>query len=299
MEKKEKIGFIGLGLMGRQITRNLLRRGFPVTVYNRSLGPVEEAVKQGASAASSPKELAKHSDIVIAMVTDAPDVEQVILGADGVFHELRSRSLVVDMSTNSPQFAQHLAKELAQKHVEVLDAPVTGGQKGAIEGTLTIMVGGSDAAFQRCLPVFQAVGSVIVHMGAVGSGQIAKLCNQAIVALDMLAASEAFLLGSKAGLDLKKLRQVLNSGAASSWTLENLVPRMLKRDFEPGFRAAHLLKDLRYLIDTAEQLQVPMLGSALAYQLYNTIVAHGLGDKGTQVLVTALEEMANHRIEPT
>ncbi len=211
---KPKVGFIGLGLMGKPMASHLLQNGFTVTVFNRSKGSVNELVSKGAKAAASPSDLAKESDVIIDMVTDAPDVEEVLLRKNGVIESARRGMIAIDMSTNSPETATVVSSELEKKGVEFLDAPVTGGDKGAREATLTIMVGGKKEVFDKILPIFQAMGKEIVYMGPVGSGQAAKLCNQAAVALHTLATCEALLLGSSYNLPTKELLKVLTSGAA-------------------------------------------------------------------------------------
>lgn len=294
---KERIGFIGVGIMGKQMAANLIRAGYELTVYNRSKKSVNELVSIGAKQASSPKEVAENSDIVIDMVTDAPDVEQVLLGKDGVLEGAASGTIVVDMSTNSPELATSLSSKLAEKDVDFLDAPVTGGDKGAREATLTIMVGGKSEAFDRCKPVFERMGKEIVYMGRSGSGQATKLCNQVAVSLHTLATCESLLLGASTGLDLNDLLKVLTSGAASSWNLINLGPKIVKRDFEPGFKSAHLTKDLRYVIKLAESNHIALPGSAVVYQLFNSVMAGNEGEKGTQILAKALEKLASREIK--
>jgi len=230
------------------------------------------------------------------MVTDAPDVEEVLLGKNGVIESAREGATVIDMSTNSPETASHVAGELAKKGVEFLDAPVTGGDKGAREATLTIMVGGKREIFESVLPVLQCMGKEIVYMGPVGSGQATKLCNQAAVALHTLATCESLLLGSAYNLPTKELLKVLTSGAASSWNLINLGPRVVARDFEPGFKAAHLHKDLRAVMRVAEAKHLTLPGNAIVMQLFNAVMAEKYGEKGTQVIARILEKLADREI---
>ena len=296
-DSKERIGFIGLGIMGKQMAANLIRGGYELTVYNRSKKSVEELVALGAESASSPKEVASHSDIVIDMVTDAPDVEEVLLGEHGVLNGASKGMVVIDMSTNSPELATSIATKFGDKGVDFVDAPVTGGDKGAREGTLTIMVGGKKEAFERCKPVFERMGREIVFMGRSGSGQATKLCNQVAVSLHTLATCESLLLGTSAGLNLDDLLRVLTSGAASSWNLINLGPKIVKRDFEPGFKSAHLSKDLRYVMKLAESSRIALPGSALVYQLFNSVLAGNEGEKGTQILAKVLEKLALREIK--
>ncbi|MCL5068640.1 MAG: NAD(P)-dependent oxidoreductase [Thaumarchaeota archaeon] len=282
--------------MGKHMATNLIRKGYVLTVYNRSKKSVSELASLGAIAAASSKEVAANSDIVIDMVTDAPDVEQVLLGGEGVISGARRGLVVIDMSTNSPELAALLSSKLREKGIEFLDAPVTGGDKGAREATLTIMVGGKREAFERCKPVFECMGKEIVFMGRSGSGQATKLCNQVAVSLHTLATCESLLLGASTGLDMQELLRVLTSGAASSWNLINLGPKIVKRDFEPGFKSAHLSKDLRYVMRLAESNKIALPGSALVYQLFNSVMAANEGEKGTQILARAIEKLASREI---
>jgi len=296
-KQKDRIGFIGLGIMGKQMALNLMRRGYDLTVYNRSKKSVTELVALGARGGESPSEVAKNSDIVIDMVTDAPDVEQDLLGEKGVLSAARQGLVVIDMSTNSPEIARSVYSKLLEREIDFLDAPVTGGDKGAREATLTIMVGGRKETFNRCKPVFECIGKEIVYMGPSGSGQAMKLCNQTAVAIHTLATCESLLLGSSAGLDLNDVLRVLTSGAANSWNLTNLGPKVTKHDFEPGFKAAHLLKDLRYVIQLSETNHLTLPGSSIVYQLFNSIMADGQGEKGTQILARVLEKLASREIK--
>jgi 3-hydroxyisobutyrate dehydrogenase len=291
----QKVGFIGLGIMGKPMATNLLKKGYEMTVFNRSKKPFEDGFAS-AKIVDSPKDVATNSDIIIDMVTDAPDVREVILGKNGVIEGAHRGAVVIDMSTNSPDTAISTSNQLERKGVNFLDAPVTGGDKGAKEATLTIMVGGKREVFERCLPVFQCLGKEIVYMGPVGSGQATKLCNQVAVALHTLATSEALLLGSATGLKEKDLLKVLTSGAASSWNLVNLGPKIINRDFEPGFKAAHLHKDLKYIMRLAEKQHLALPGTATAYQLYNAVLAMKNGEKGTQVIAKVLEKLAEREI---
>ena len=292
-----KIGFIGLGIMGKPMASNIIRKGYRVTVYNRSKKSIEELEALGATRANSPSEVAKNSDILIDMVTDAPDVQNVILGENGVIEGSRGGMIIIDMSTNSPDVASLISSELSKKDVEFLDAPVSGGDKGAREGTLTIMVGGKKNVFEKCLPIFQCVGKEIVHMGGTGSGQATKLCNQVAVSLHTLATCESLLLGSAAGLKPEALLKVLTSGAAGSWNLTNLGPKIIARDFEPGFKAAHIHKDLRYAMRLAEREKIALPGTAVVQQLFNAVLAENYGEKGTQVLARVLEKLAEREIK--
>jgi 3-hydroxyisobutyrate dehydrogenase len=294
---EQRIGFIGVGIMGKQMASNLMKKGYAMTVYNRSKKSVEELRSMGAKVATNPKDLATNSDIVIDMVTDAPDVEQVLFGENGAIGAARQGMVFIDMSTNSPEVARSINSRLAEKSAEFLDAPVTGGDKGAHEGTLTIMVGGKREVFERCKPVFEGMGKEIVYMGSSGSGQSMKLCNQTAVAIHTLATCESLLLGSSSGLNSKDVLRVLTSGAANSWNLTNLGPKVVSRDYEPGFKAAHLLKDLRYVIQLSEQNHLTLPGSSIVYQLFNSIMAENEGERGTQILAKVLEKLAGREIK--
>ncbi len=291
--EKPRVGFIGLGIMGSGMAMNIHKAGFPLIVYNRTRSKAEPFARLGIPVANSPREVAERSDIVIDMVTDAPDVEQVLLGENGVVYGAHPGLIVVDMSTNSPDYAKYFAGKLAQYGIEFLDAPVTGGDKGAREGTLTIMVGGKYEVFLKVKPVFEAMGKTIIYAGDVGSGQLLKLLNQIVVGLNMMAVAEAMALAKRAGIDMEKLYTVLSTGAGNSFTVQYYMPKMMKGDYEPGFRAAHLRKDLRYVVELANKLNVPLPGTSLLLQLYNSLVAKGLGEKGTQALLKLYYEMAN------
>lgn len=291
--EKPRVGFIGLGIMGKPMAMNIYKAGFPLIVYNRTKSKTEDFKKLNVPIADTPKDVAENSDIVIDMVTDATDVEEVLLGKNGVIEGGRPGLIVVDMSTNSPDYARYFARELAKKGVEFLDAPVTGGDKGAREGTLTIMVGGKKEIFERVKPVFEAMGKKIVYGGDVGAGQTLKLINQVVVGLNMVAVVEAIKLAEKSGIDLNLVFEVLSSGAANSFTVQYYMPKILKGDMEPGFRAAHLKKDLRYAIELANKLNIPLPGTALTLELYNAMVALGLGEKGTQALIKIYDKLSN------
>lgn len=289
----ERIGFIGLGRMGKPMATNLLRAGYKLIVWNRTRSKMEDLVKAGAEAADSPKDLAARSDVVITMVPDTPDVIEVILGEDGVIHGVREGMIIIDMSTISPTAAKQIAEVLKESGVKFLDAPVTGGQKGAIEGTLSIMVGGDEEAFKRCLPIFTALGKKAVYMGENGMGQAAKLANQIICAINILAVCEGLVFAKKLGLDLHKLLEAISDGAASSWMLSNLAPKMIEGDFEPGFSIRLQLKDLRLALEMAQEHIIPLPMAALAMQLMRSAEALGLGEKGTQATIAAIENIAN------
>ncbi|MEM2111391.1 MAG: 2-hydroxy-3-oxopropionate reductase [Candidatus Bathyarchaeia archaeon] len=291
-----KIGFIGLGVMGKPMALNLLKAGYQLTVWNRTKPKMEELLAMGASGAESPKEVAEKSDVVITMVADSPDVEEVVLGPNGVIHGARKGLILIDMSTISPIVTRKIAEELSKKGVEMLDAPVSGGEKGAKEATLSIMVGGKRKVFEECLPVFNALGKRITYMGSNGMGQTAKLCNQVICALNIQAVCEGLILGAKAGLDLRKLLEVVSAGAAGSWMLSNLGPKMIERDFAPGFKIKHQQKDLRLVLSFADELALPLPGTSLVHQMLRAVEAEGLGDEGTQAAIVAMEKLAGRKL---
>ena len=291
-----RVGFIGLGIMGRPMALNVLRAGFPLTVWNRSRPGVDALVAAGAEAAPSAADVAARSQVVITMVTDAPDVEEVALGPEGIVRGARPGLTVIDMTTTSPAAARRLAAALASHGVAFLDAPVTGGDVGAREATLTIMVGGDAALLERHRPVLAAVGRRIVHCGPAGAGQAAKLCNQIMVALTNLGVSEALALAAKAGVAPETLLEAVSGGAARSWTVEHLAPRILRDDFRPGFKVDHQAKDLRHALETARELALPLPGTALAHELFTALQARGLGQEGTQALVKALEWLGDVRV---
>ena len=294
---KKRIGFIGLGVMGKPMATNLLKAGYPLTVWNRTRSKMEDLVKMGATPGESPKDVAEKSDVVITMVTDSAAVEAVILGPSGVIEGVRPGMIVIDMSTISPSVTRRIAEKLREKGVEMLDAPVSGGDIGAKQATLSIMVGGSEEVFKECLPIFEVLGKRITYMGTNGMGQMTKLCNQVICALNIQAVCEGLILGAKAGLDLEKLLSVVTAGAASSWMLSNLGPKMIKRDFEPGFKMVHQQKDLRLALAQAEELGLPLPGTALVNQMFRAVEAAGLGEKGTQAAIVAVENLAGFKVE--
>jgi len=282
--------------MGKPMAINLLRAGYPLTVWNRTRSKMDELIAMGANGANSPREVAERSDVVITMVSDSPDVEEVILGPNGVIHGARPGLIVIDMSTISPKVTRKISEELAKKGVRMLDAPVSGGEKGAKEATLSIMVGGPRDVFEECLPIFEVLGKKITYMGPSGMGQTAKLCNQVICALNIQAVCEGLMLGAKAGLDVRKLLEAVSAGAASSWMLVNLGPKMIERDFKPGFKIRHQQKDLRLALELAAELGLPLPGTALVHQILRIAEAEGLGEEGTQAAIIAMERIAGRRL---
>ena len=293
----ERIGFIGLGIMGKPMARNLLKAGYPLVVHNRSRGPVDELTREGATPAWSPAEVAKQVDVVITMVPDTPDVEKVLFGENSVIEGAHEGLVVIDMSTISPSATRAMAARLAEKGVEMLDAPVSGGDVGAQAGTLAIMVGGKRQVFERCLPIFKVLGESITYMGDHGMGQTTKLCNQILVSVTNLAVSEALLFASKMGVDPAKVIEATKGGAAGSWQLANLGPKMVQRDFAPGFIIKLQQKDLRLALEAARQEHLPLLGVSTVHQLFASCEAAGEGELGTQALVKALERLAGTEVK--
>ncbi|KUO86762.1 MAG: 6-phosphogluconate dehydrogenase [Thermoproteus sp. JCHS_4] len=279
-----KVGFIGLGIMGGPMARHLHRAGLLAAVYNRTRSRAEPFGKMGVHVAESPADLARRVDVVIEMVSDAPDVEQVLFGAGGVVEGARPGLVVVDMSTNSPDWARKFAERLAERGIDFLDAPVTGGQRGAEEGTLTVMVGGREDLFQRLLPVFKAFAKEVIYAGPVGYGQAMKLVNQVVISLNTIAMVEGLRLAEALGLDVEKVARLLTVGAARSGSIELYLPKLLKGDLSPGFKAAHLKKDLAYAMEIANRKGLSLPASALALELYKRMVEKGLGELGIHAL---------------
>jgi 3-hydroxyisobutyrate dehydrogenase len=292
----QRIGFIGLGIMGRPMALNLHRAGFEVIAWNRTASRLDEAVAEGLLRGESPADVARQADITITMVRDSPDVEAVVLGPAGVIEGAQADSVVIDMSTISPEVTRAVAARLNEKGVHMLDAPVSGGDVGAQQGTLSIMVGGEPDAFERCRPVLEAMGKTITHCGPSGAGQTVKLCNQIVCGLNILAMSEALAFGAKAGVDLRVMHQAISAGAAGSWMLTNLAPKVFDRDFAPGFTVDLQQKDLRLALDSAAEIEAVLPGTALVHQLFRAVQAHGGGPDGTQALARALESLAGTQI---
>lgn len=292
----KRIGFVGLGLMGTGMSKNLLKAGYTVTVWNRTASKMEPLVEAGAKAAGSPKEVAENSDVVICIVTDSPDVEQVLLGPDGVIHGAREGMVCIDMSTISPITTREIYAKLAEKGVKMLDAPVSGGVIGANNGTLSIMVGGDEGVFDECLPIFEAMGKTITLVGGIGDGQVTKAVNQILVGTTMLGVAEALVFAKKAGVDIEKCHAAVSGGAAGSWQLINNGGRVLRGDMEPGFKIRDYLKDLRIIMETAESIEMPLPATALVQQMYRGMQAEGLLEKGTQAVSMMVEKLANEKI---
>jgi 3-hydroxyisobutyrate dehydrogenase len=293
----ERVGFIGLGIMGRGMAANLLRAGFTVTVWNRTITRMEELVAQGAHAGASPQDVAARSDITVICVSDTPDVQGVVLGEQGILHGAKAGSLVIDCSTISPQATRELAAQLAQSGVYMLDAPISGGSEGAAKGTLSIMVGGEAEQFERALPLFHAMGKTITHVGPNGAGQTVKLVNQVLVVGNCLAMCEALMFAQAGGADLQKTFSAISQGAAGSWMFSNRAPQIMRRDWRPGFTIDLQQKDLRLVLEAADQVGTPLPATSLIFQLYRSLQAQGLGEEGNHALIKALEHLAGYTIE--
>ncbi|MBK8795812.1 MAG: NAD(P)-dependent oxidoreductase [Anaerolineales bacterium] len=267
----ERLGFIGLGIMGQGMAANLLNAGFPLTVWNRTVTRMQDLVGQGAHAGASPADVAERSDIVVICVNDTADVQEVVLGEHGVIHGARSGALVIDCSTISPQATRDMALALSEVGIFMLDAPVSGGSEGAAKGALSIMVGGEREQFERALPLFQAMGKTITHIGGHGAGQTAKLVNQVLVVGNCIAMCEALLFAQAGGVDLQKTYNAISQGAAGSWMFTNRAPQIMQRDWRPGFTIDLQQKDLRLVLEAADDLGVPLPVTSLVFQLYRTL----------------------------
>ncbi|RIK55792.1 MAG: 2-hydroxy-3-oxopropionate reductase [Chloroflexi bacterium] len=286
------IGFIGLGIMGRPMAHNVLRAGFPLVVYDLQPEPVDDLAAAGARAADSPAALAQQVGVVLLCLPDSPDVQAALCGPQGVLAGARPGQIVVDMSTISPVVARELAATAAAQGVTLLDAPVSGGQVGAAQGTLSIMVGGDAAAFAQVRPVLAAMGKTILHIGASGAGQVTKACNQIVIAVTIEAVAEAMVLAAKAGVDPAQVRQALLGGYAYSRVLEGHGERFLARNFAPGFRTRLQYKDLNIAMDAGRAYAAPLPATALVHQLYGALMARGGAEQDHSALVTLLEELA-------
>ena len=286
------VGFIGLGIMGRPMARNLLKAGYPLVVHNRSRAAVDELAAAGARAASSPRDVAGQCDVLITMLPNSPDVEAVALGPDGIIAGARPGLVYADMSTISPLVSQKVGGALEPRGVRMLDAPVSGGEKGAIEGTLSIMVGGDRAVFEQVLPVFQALGRTITYLGPLGSGGFTKLANQIIVALNLTALAEALTLARKAGLDREATLRALAGGLAGSRCLEQKTPNYLSGSYQPGFKVDLHYKDLGLIMEAARALGVPVPTTAVVQELFGALRVRGRGGLDHSAIITLLEDLA-------
>jgi 2-hydroxy-3-oxopropionate reductase len=288
----QTVGFVGLGIMGRPMAKNLLKAGYPLVVHSRSKGPVDEIVKAGAKAAGSPREVAGACEVLITMLPNSPDVELVALGKDGIIEGARKGLIFADMSTISPIVSKKVGKALAAKGVDMLDAPVSGGEKGAVDGALSIMVGGDKAIFERTLPIFQALGKTITLLGPLGFGGFTKLANQIIVAVNLTALAEALTLGKKAGLDRELLLTALGGGLANSKCLEQKKSNYIAGTYNPGFKIDLHFKDLGLIMESARELGVPLPATAVVQELFNAMRVKGRGGLDHSGVITLLEDLA-------
>jgi 2-hydroxy-3-oxopropionate reductase len=292
----ERVGFIGLGIMGMPMARNLMEAGYELTVHNRSPEKAEELGKEGAAVAATPREVAENSDVVITMLPDSPQVREVVAGEDGVLEGISEGALLIDMSTISPVVTEELAEAVKEKGASMLDAPVSGGDVGAIEGTLSIMVGGEQADFQRAKPLFEAMGKTITHVGPTGAGQVTKAANQVVVALTIEAVSEALVLGSAGGVSAEKILEVLSGGLASNKVMEVKREKFLSHTFEPGFRSELHHKDLGIALAAGREYGVVMPVTAIVDQMLLSMKRKGWGGEDHSALLRIIEDLSQHTI---
>ncbi|MER2126073.1 NAD(P)-dependent oxidoreductase [Solibacillus sp.] len=284
MESK-KIGFIGTGVMGASIVKHLLTAGHEVTVYTRTKSKAEALVEKGAKWADTPAAATMGQQVVFTMVGYPKDVEEVYSGANGIFSAAQPGTIVVDMTTSEPTLAKKLFNQASERGIHSLDAPVSGGDIGAQNGTLSLMIGGDKAVFEQMQPIFEVFGQNIVYQGVAGSGQHTKMCNQIAIASGMIGVCEAIAYGLNAGLTMEDVLRSITAGAAGSWSLTNLAPRMLKEDLDPGFYIKHIIKDMKIALDEAERMELQLPGLSLAKSMYDQLLEEGYGDNGTQALI--------------
>ena len=282
--------------MGTGMSKNLVNAGYQVTVWNRTVLKMKSLTDVGAKKASSPKAVAENSDVVITIVTDSPDVREVLLGESGAIHGAKKGDVFIDMSTISPIATREIAEELSESGVEMLDAPVSGGVIGANNGTLSIMVGGKREVYDDCLPILQTMGKTVTYIGGNGDGQVCKAVNQILVGTTMLGVAEALVFAKKAGVDVNKVHQAVSGGAAGSWQLTNNGARLLNGDHEPGFKIKDYLKDLGIIAETSEAIAMPLPATSLVHQMFLHCAAEGMKDKGTQAVAVAVEKLAKQKI---
>ncbi len=290
---KTKIGWIGTGVMGRPMCQHLMARGYSLTVFNRHKEKAEALLSAGAAWAQCPRDVAAASDVVCAMVGFPSDVQQTFLGPGGALEGAKPGRVMIDFTTSDPALARAIAEEAKNRGVAAIDAPVSGGDVGARNAALSIMVGGDTEAVAAVQPILECLGKTIVHQGPAGAGQHTKMVNQILIATNMIGVCEALLYAHKAGLDPESVLRSVGGGAAASWSLANLAPRILRRDFEPGFFVDHFIKDMSIAVAESQRMGLVLPGLALAQQLYLSVRAHGYGRKGTQALMLALEQLSN------
>ena len=291
------IGWIGTGVMGLSMCNHVLSKGYGVTVYNRTKSKAQPLLAGGARWAETPRAVAEKSNVVFTMVGFPEDVREVYFGESGILAGAKPGTILVDMTTTSPSLAREIYQVAASKSVQAIDAPVSGGDVGARAGTLSIMVGGNEEVVEAITPLLEIMGKQIVHQGGAGTGQHAKMCNQIVIASTMIGVCECLLYGHRAGLDLETMLRSITKGAAACWILDNTAPRILKRDFDPGFFVEHFIKDMSIALDEAQRLGLVLPGLALVHQLYLAVKAQGHGKLGTQALMLALEQLANTEVK--
>ncbi|OBZ16020.1 NAD(P)-dependent oxidoreductase [Bacillus sp. FJAT-26390] len=284
IDQASVIGFIGTGIMGESMAGHLLAAGYKVNVYNRTKSRADNLVSRGALWQDTPQLVAEQSDVIITMLGYPADVEEVYFGEAGLLQNVKPNRLLIDMTTSSPSLAKRIEQEASERGLAAVDAPVSGGDIGAKEARLSIMAGGTEEAFEAALPLFLLMGKNIVHQGAAGSGQFTKMCNQIAIASNMIGVSEALAYAKRAGLEQSKVLKSIEAGAAGSWSLSNLGPRIINGDFAPGFYVKHFMKDIKIAIESADELGLPLPGLALARSLYEQVIANGEENNGTQAL---------------
>ena len=297
MATSKKIGWIGTGVMGNSMCRHIIEAGYPVTVYNRTKQKADNLIKLGAEWAENPVEVASKSDIVFTIVSMPYDVREVYLSDTGIINSLHKGGIAVDMTTSSPNLAKEIYKYAKERGISTLDAPVSGGDVGAREGKLSIMVGGDRETFEEVLPFFKLMGKNITYMGEAGNGQHTKMANQIHIATTIIGAIESLLYGYKAGLNLEEMIRAIGSGAAGTWTINNLGPRIIKRNFDPGFFIEHFIKDMGIALDEAKRMNLSLPGLALANQFYISAKAIGLEKRGIHALTLVFEKLNNTEIK--
>ncbi|MCC6260556.1 MAG: NAD-binding protein [Anaerolineales bacterium] len=291
-----RVGYIGLGLMGKPMARNILKAGFPLAVHNRSRGAVDELVAEGAKAANSPREVAEQADLIFTNLPDSPDVEKVALGEDGILAGGHSGLIVADNSTIQPVVARRIAQKLKEKDIFFLDAPVSGGDVGAKNATLTIMVGGEAEALEKAMPVLQTMGRAITHVGDSGAGQVAKAANQIMVAAQMVAMGELLVFSKKAGVDPRKVVDAIKGGAAQCWALDVKTPRLFAGNRNPGFKAYMQLKDMKIVLETAKEYAIPLSATEENTKFFELMIEQGMRELDNAAVVGVIEKLAGVEI---
>lgn len=291
-DEKPTIGFIGLGIMGYPMATNLIRAGYKVVAHNRSREPVGDLANKGATPAFSPREVAEKSSVIILCLPDSPDVQQVVAGPGGVLEGTSQGNIIIDMSTISPVVAVELAEQAAEQGIQMLDAPISGGDVGAKEGTLSIMIGGDAEIVEQVIPILEVLGSTITHVGSRGAGQMVKACNQIVVAGTLSVVAEALVLGAKAGVDPAKIVGAISGGAARCWALEVRAPNVIRRIFDLGFKSELHYKDLNIIMDAADAFKVPLPITSEVHELFKTMVVKGRGGMDHSAVITVIEDLA-------